>query len=194
MRLRGLESTVEVSPAVADEVSKLSDRSSASTKEIGALISKSVQSVSGGVEIARGSKAAMEGIRTSSQRVKEMITGLSESISQQVMAVDDLAKALDGVSEMSRSISTATEEQTTNAKQISTAMETVSELTQVAASAAEELSGSTEQLTTMAQNLNRTVAQFRIEKGNGTAGGKGRQTLREEKAGSKPLTKEASSA
>ena len=128
MRLRGLESTVEVSPAVADEVSKLSDRSSASTKEIGALISKSVQSVSGGVEIARGSKSAMEGIRTSPQRVKEMIAGLSESISQQVMAVDDLAKSLDGVIEMSRSISTATEEQATNAKQTSTAMEAVGEL------------------------------------------------------------------
>jgi methyl-accepting chemotaxis protein len=175
---------------VADEVSKLADRSSASTKEIGALISKSVQSVGGGVEIARGSKAAMEGIRTSSQRVKEMIAGLSESISQQVTAVDDLAKSLDGVSEMSRSISMATEEQTTNAKQISTAMEVVSELTQVAASAAQELSGSTEQLTTMAQNLNRTVAQFRIEKGNGTAVGPcGTKKL----AGS-PLTKEASSA
>jgi methyl-accepting chemotaxis protein len=57
-----------------------------------------------------------------------MIAGLSESISQQVMAVDDLAKSLDGVIEMSRSISTATEEQATNAKQTSTAMEAVGEL------------------------------------------------------------------
>ncbi len=177
---------------VADEVSKLADRSSASTKEIGALISKSVENVSDGVEIAQGSKEAMEGIRASSQRVKEMIAGLSESISQQVMTVEDLSKSLGGVSDMSRGISSATEEQTTNAKQISAAMETVNELTQVAASAAEELSGSTEQLTTMAQSLHRTVAQFKIDKGNGAAGGQGRQALTDGAAGRKPLSQEAS--
>jgi len=156
---------------VADEVSKLADRSSASTKEIGALISKSVQNVSGGVEIAQGSQAAMEGIRASSQKVKEMIAGLSESISQQVLAVEDLSSALGSVDEMSQGISTATEEQTASARQVSKAMETVNELTQVAASAAEELSGSTDQLSTMAQSLHRAVAQFKISNGSMTLGG-----------------------
>lgn len=104
---------------VVEEASKLADRSSASTNEIGALIRKSVENVSGGAEIAQGSKAAVEGIRASSQRVKEMIAELSESISQQVMAVNDLSKSLGGVGEMSRGISAATEKQTTNAKQIS---------------------------------------------------------------------------
>ena len=64
---------------------------------------------------------------------------------------------------MSQSISAATEEQTTNAKQVSKAVESVNELTQAAASSAEEMSAATEQLSGMAQELQRLVAQFKIE-------------------------------
>jgi hypothetical protein len=39
-----------------------------------------------------------------------------------------------------------------------------------------------------------TVAQFKIGKGNGTTGEHGRLALMDEKAGRKPLTKEASLA
>ena len=60
---------------VADEVSKLADRSSASTKEIEALIKESVKNVSMGVHTAAGSQAAMEQIREASQKVREMIAG-----------------------------------------------------------------------------------------------------------------------
>jgi methyl-accepting chemotaxis protein len=154
---------------VADEVSKLADRSSTSTKEIESLIKESVKNVNKGVETAKGSQGAMEQIRTASQKVKEMISGLSESMTQQVEAVKELSKALGSVSEMSQSISAATEEQTTNAKQVSTAVENVNELTQSAASAAAEMSSATEQLASMAQELQRMMAQFKIGDGNETA-------------------------
>ena len=152
---------------VADEVSKLADRSSTSTKEIEGLIKESVKNVTKGVETARGSQKAMEQIRAASQKVKEMIAGLSDSMVQQVSAVKELTKALESVSEMSQSISAATEEQTTNAKQVSVAVENVNDVTQSAASAAEEMSASTEQLATMAQQLQGLMAQFQI--GNATA-------------------------
>jgi hypothetical protein len=61
-----------------------------------------------------------------------MIGGLSASMTQQVAAVKDLAKALGNVSEMSRSIS-----------------------------------ASTEQLSGMWQDLQRVMAQFKINGGNG---------------------------
>ncbi len=147
---------------VADEVSKLADRSSASTKEIEALIKESVKNVTKGVETAKGSQIAMEQIRAASQKVKEMIAGLSESMSQQVEAVKELSAALNNVSEMSQSISAATEEQTTNAKQVSKAVENVNEVTQTAASAAEEMSAATQQLSRMAQELQKMTAQFKI--------------------------------
>ncbi len=147
---------------VADEVSKLAERSSASTKEIESLIRESARNVTRGVETAKGSQLAMEHIRAASQQVREMIAGLSQSMTQQVHAVKELSAALGNVSEMSQSISAATEEQTTNAKQVSKAVESVNEITQSAASAAEEMSASTEQLSRMAQELQRMTDQFRI--------------------------------
>jgi methyl-accepting chemotaxis protein len=149
---------------VADEVSKLADRSSASTKEIEALIKESVRNVSKGVEMAQGSKGAMEQIRAASEKVKQMIAGLTESMSQQVVAVADFAKALENFNEISQSISAATVEQTTNAKQVSKAVESVNDLTQAAASSAQQLSGATEHLAIMAQELERIVGEFKIKK------------------------------
>jgi methyl-accepting chemotaxis protein len=146
-------------------------RSSASTKEIEGLIKESVRNVGKGVETAKGSQLAMEQIRAASQKVKEMIAGLSENMGQQVEAVKELSKALGSVSEMSQSISAATEEQTTNAKQVSKAVENVNDVTQSAASAAEEMSASTEQLSRMAQKLQQMTGQFKINgDGNGAAG------------------------
>ena len=147
---------------VADEVSKLAERSSASTKEIELLIRESEANVKQGVQTALGSQGSMEQIRGASQKVKDMIVGLSESMQQQVQAVEELAKALTNVNEMSQSISAATEEQTTNARQVSQAVESVNEVTQSAASAAEELSSATEQLSGMAMELTRLVGQFKI--------------------------------
>jgi len=150
---------------VADEVSKLAERSLSSTKEIESLINESVRNVSDGVRTAAGSQAAMEQIREASEKVKDMIGGLSKAMEQQVSAVSELSKALESVSEMSQSISAATEEQTTNAKQVATAVESVNEVTQSAASAAEQMSSATEQLASMAQQLQNLMAQFRIAEG-----------------------------
>ncbi len=146
---------------VAAEVSKLADRSSASTKEIEELIRESAKNVASGVDTAKSSQAAMEHIRVSSQKVKEMIARLSSSMDQQLSAITELARALKSVNEMSQGISAATAEQTTNARQVSTAVENVNDLTQQAASAAEEMSASTQQLSQMAQQLQSLMAQFR---------------------------------
>jgi methyl-accepting chemotaxis protein len=172
---------------VADEVSKLAERSASSTKEIESLIRESVKNVTEGVKTALSAQTMMEQIRVGAQTTNEMVGGLSESMSQQVAAVQHLSTALTNVSEMSQSISAATEEQTTNARQVAAAMENVNDLTQSAASAAEEMSSATEQLSTLAQELQRLMAQFRIGdgkqddfSGNGNGNGaKGAKTNRE---------------
>jgi methyl-accepting chemotaxis protein len=146
---------------VAQEVSKLADRSSASTKEIEALIRESVKNVGDGVKTAQGSQLAMTQIREASEQVNATVAGLTEAMTQQVAAGKELARSLENVNEMSHSISAATQEQTTNAKQVSAAVENVNELTQAAAASAEQMSTSTEQLSGMAQELEKLVAQFR---------------------------------
>ncbi len=147
---------------VASEVSKLADRSSASTKEIEALIQDSVKNVTRGVETAQGSEDAMEQIRSTSEKVREMIAGLSQSMAQQMGSVHELARALTNINEMSQSISAATEEQSSNARQVSKAVESVNDVTQAAAASAEQMSGATEEMSRMAQELQRLVEQFRI--------------------------------
>ena len=148
---------------VAEEVSKLADRSSSSTKEIVNLIRESAKDVSKGVEKAKRSQMAMEQIRAASQKVKEMIMGLAESISVQMSAAKEMTGSLSTVNEMSQNITAATAEQTSNARQVSKAVENVNELTQSAASAAEEMSRSTEMLASMAQELQKLTDQFKIE-------------------------------
>ena len=148
---------------VAQEVSKLADRSSSSTKEIESLIGESVKDVARGVEKAKRSQAAMEMIRAASQKVKEMIESLSESMAKQVAAAKDMEGSLASVRQMSQNISLATAEQTSTARQVSQAVENVNEVAQSAATAAEEMSRATETLADMAQELLKVTAQFRIE-------------------------------
>jgi methyl-accepting chemotaxis protein len=147
---------------VADEVSKLADRSSSSTKEIEALIRESVKDVTKGVEKARRSQAAMELIRAASQKVREMISGLTQSMSEQVEAAKEMEQALASVRQMSQNISEATAEQTSGARQVSEAVENVNDVAQSAAAAAQQMSQATEMLAGMAQELLKLTAQFRI--------------------------------
>ena len=161
---------------VAEEVSKLAERSSSSTKEISALIRESVKDVTRGVEKARRSQAAMELIRAASQKVNEMIAGLSESISLQATSVTEMASSLASIREMSQNITAATTEQTANARQVSRAVEDVNEVAQNAASAAQEMSKSTETLAAMALELQRLTSQFRIEVDEGGDGHSGEGT------------------
>jgi methyl-accepting chemotaxis protein len=151
---------------VADEVGKLAVRSSASTKEITALIRESVKNVAQEVEIAGGSQEAMKQIRTYSQKVQEMIGELSGSMSRQMAARKDLAQALVNINQMSQNISAATVEQDSGTRQVSAAVENVNGLTQAAASSAEEMSAATEALSSMASELQRRVAQFKIRNGS----------------------------
>ena len=147
---------------VADEVSKLADRSASSTKQIEALIKESEKNVREGVTSAQGSQSAMEQIRAASQRVSEMISSLTGAMGQQLSVIHELSESLAGVVERSQSISAATEEQSTNTRQVSAAVENVNEVTQQAASAAEQMSSATAELSDLSQELQRQVDRFKL--------------------------------
>jgi methyl-accepting chemotaxis protein len=147
---------------VADEVSKLAERSASSTKEIGALIGESGKSVGSGVKIAEATLKSMDLIIAGSRKTSEMVSALSGDLQQGLNGIKEVSQAMGNISEMSQSISAATEEQTTNSKQVSKAIESVNELTQQAASAAEEMSSATVELSGLAQRLQAVVEQFKL--------------------------------
>jgi methyl-accepting chemotaxis protein len=103
----------------------------------------------------------MERIRDRLVKVQRVIGELSGSMSRQVTAIRETAKAPEKINQMSAGISAATEEQTANSRQVFKAVEYVNELTQAAVSSAEEISGATEELSRRANELLRLVGQFK---------------------------------
>jgi len=150
---------------VAAEVSKLADRSSSSTKEIDSLIRESIRSVGTGVERAKSSEQTMRQIREASEKVSQMIGGVTETMALQVETITELARELANVTNVSRSISASTEEQTVSARQMSQTLEGMNGLTLGSAGAAQQMSGSTEQLSRMALELQTLVSRFKISDG-----------------------------
>ena len=78
----------------ADEVSKLTDRSAASTKEIEALIRESLKNITREVQTVKGSQLAIDQIGAASKEGKEMMARLSLNMSQQVNLAKELSQTL----------------------------------------------------------------------------------------------------
>jgi methyl-accepting chemotaxis protein len=157
---------------VADEVSKLAERSASSTKEIKTLIGSSGSSVTGGVKIAESALAAMQSIISGAKLTHDKVKALGDEIRTGIGTIVDVSQSLEKISEMSQGISAAAEEQTTNAHQVSTAIENINDLTQQAAAASEQMSASTKELTTLAQKLLELSERFTLGadgNGNGSA-------------------------
>ncbi len=148
---------------VADEVRKLAERSSKSTKEIEQLMKVSTDSVARGVETAGNSQLAMDHIRSASQKVREMVSAVSVSMAEQVLAVKELSQVLRNIGAMSKSISAATEQQTEKARHVSGAVEDANQITHSAALSAQEISGAVSQLSELAQGLQAIAGQFKVE-------------------------------
>jgi methyl-accepting chemotaxis protein len=147
---------------VAGEVSKLAERSSASTKEIEKLIDDSAASTNAGVEIARAALQSMEAIIAGAQRTDQMVASLSRDIDGQAAAIGDVMKATDEISVVSTGISAATAEQTTTARQVAAAIETISGLTRHAAATAGQMSDANRELQCLAQSMESMVMKFEL--------------------------------
>ncbi len=148
---------------VAEEVRKLAERSSRSTKEIERLMQVSKGNVARGVETAGNSRLAMDHIRSASQQVRETVSAVSASMAEQVLAVKELSQVLQNIGAMSKSISTATEQQAEKAKRVSGAVEEANQITHAAAASAQEISSAVEQLSELAQDLQAIAGQFKVE-------------------------------
>ena len=100
---------------VADEVRKLAERTSLSTTEIAGMVSKiqtgtrnavdsmqaGVVQVTNGVELANQAGESINQIRDGASRVTDVVNGISESITEQSMAGNEIAQKLETIAQMS---------------------------------------------------------------------------------------------
>jgi len=117
---------------VADEVRKLAERTGNSTKEIGEMVAKiqngtrsavssmqdGVRQVSNGVDLANQAGESINRIRDGALRVTVVVNGISDSISEQSMASNEIAQKLETIAQMSEESAVAVRHTADAARQL----------------------------------------------------------------------------
>jgi methyl-accepting chemotaxis protein len=137
---------------VADEVRKLAERSSNSTKEIGALITGIQQTVSEAVEMAT---AAAGDINLASGDLNHAIEAVSEVVKENMVATQTLATSSNNVMQATENIASISEEN-------SAAVEEVSASTEEMSAQVQEVDIAAQSLADMGQSLRESVNAFSI--------------------------------
>jgi methyl-accepting chemotaxis protein len=164
---------------VADEVRKLAEQSSNSTREIGALIEGVRRTVDETVEaIAGTSRAADEGSRDSDEAGKALdrIVAASREVAVRCESVLGLAEkvgvAMGTVDETADANVRSAREMDQGAVQVATSISGVASISEESAAGAQQLSASISEVSAAAQEMNRmsydlreVVARFKVEDG-----------------------------
>jgi methyl-accepting chemotaxis protein len=175
---------------VADEVRKLAERSSQSTKEIGGLVKDIQRTVSdavaamneGSAEVERGVKqanqagSALEQILSAARDVNQQVAKIATAADQMRVLSNDLVTATQAVSTVVETNTAVTEKIAGGSNQVTQAIENIASVSEQNSAAVEEVSASTEEMSAqveevtasaqsladMAEDLQQVVARFKI--------------------------------
>jgi methyl-accepting chemotaxis protein len=175
---------------VADEVRKLAERSSTSTKEIGGLIrgiqltvSEAVAAMQAGSQevehgLARASEAgvALDSILKSATAVTQQAEQAAVAAQQMSASAAELVTAVDSVSAVVEENTAATEEMAAGSSEVTQEIENIASVSEENSAAVEEVSASTEEMNAqvaevslsaksmeeMAQGMKNLVARFKL--------------------------------
>lgn len=173
---------------VADEVRKLAERSTTSTKEIGEMIhgilktvaeavkamEEGTREVENGVENANQSRIALSEILSAAEAVNQQAILAAEAGNQMKSASEELVNAMDSVSAVVEENTASTEEMAANSTEITQAIESIASVSEENGASVEEVSAGAEEMSAqveevtasastmaeLAQNLRQIVAQF----------------------------------
>lgn len=152
---------------VADEVRKLAERSTSSTKEIDKMLNGIVATVSEaviamesgtkevetGVASANEAGRALTDILTASEAVNAQATLAAKASEQMRLAAEQLVEAVDSVSAVVEENTASTEEMSANSTEISEAVENIASVSEENSAAVEEVSASAEEMTAQVQEV-----------------------------------------
>jgi len=152
---------------VADEVRKLAERASQSTKEITELIgriqdgvnetvtamSRGTKQVDGGYELAHQAGKALEDILQRSHKMGEQVQQISEAAQELNLMSTEMVKLGDSISAIAEENSSATQEMAATAKQVSKAVQDVASVAEENSAATEEVSAAAEEISAQVQEV-----------------------------------------
>jgi methyl-accepting chemotaxis protein len=159
---------------VADEVRKLAERSSSSTKEIGGLI-KAIQKtvseavtamndgakeVETGVLMAGKAGEALAAIQQAAQAVNEQAEQAAAAAKQMSSSANELVAAVDSVSAVVEENTAATEEMAASSSEVSQAIESIASVSEENSAAVEEVSASAEEMTAQVEEVSASAAEL----------------------------------
>jgi methyl-accepting chemotaxis protein len=137
---------------VADEVRKLAERSSASTKEISSIISN-IQTIV--LEAVAMTTTVAKEINSASDELTNAINSVSRVVEENTSAAESLAASASEVMQSVENIASVSEENSASVEEISASTEEMN-------AQAEEVSTSSQSLADMAKNLKEVVEQFKL--------------------------------
>jgi len=147
---------------VADEISQLADQTAQSLKEIGELIQINNREISNGQKGVESSIDLITGIIEGVNGINDMTKQVTQFMSQQIEAKDNVDSFSQKVKTMSDEIQLATSEEKVAIQEISKSINDISQLAQNNAAGTEEMSSSSEELAGMADNLKERMSFFKV--------------------------------
>jgi methyl-accepting chemotaxis protein len=152
---------------VADEVRKLAERSSKSTKEIANLIKElqreiqeavdamnlGVTEVEAGAGVTEQAGAALKEILASVKVTNGQVDQISRAVAEMEVASREVVSEMDSVSAIVEQSTAATQEMAASSHQVTEAIEKVAAVSEETSASAEEVSASTEEMTAQVQEM-----------------------------------------
>lgn len=176
---------------VADEVRKLAERTSASTREIGALIAsiqrivaeavqtmdEGTKEMDRGVGVANEAGMALNDILAASKAVNTQAGNAASAAEQMSASANEMIAAIDSVSQVVEDTNSAVTQMTAGSGEVTLAIENIASVSEQNSAAVEEVSAaaeemtaqveevtaSTETLAEMAENLAQIVSKFKLQ-------------------------------
>jgi methyl-accepting chemotaxis protein len=162
---------------VAEEVRKLAEKSTQSTKEISELIQgiqkeareavenmeHSTSMVQEGLTLNKELDAALEKISSVVSEVYKFSQEIGAATMEQSNGSSQIAKATNRLTEITQEINSSVEEQASGAQAVVRAMERMRELVQQSTSSSTELAAAAEQMSKLSRNLLSSMDRFVLE-------------------------------